>query len=157
MKYSSTNALCDFEFHDAELEFDTLDNGRLRVKAYCLNIHKGTEQNQHPTDMEIALAYISFEGFSLLSYKPDTEWRQDEHGEYVPAEQRMFLTEDSALSHFLKQLRGRLTVLDLGEHEPNTCFMDGIGIDRFFTALFTFESVTIEWDEYKKAAWYTTK
>ena len=33
-------------------------------------------------------------------------------------------------------------------------YLDAFSKDPFFTICFTFKSVKIEWDEYKKEAWY---
>ena len=45
---------------------------------------------------------------------------------------------------------------DLGVKEGITCFIDAMSKDPFFTICFTFKSVRVEWDEYKKEAWYTS-
>lgn len=40
MKDISVNRLSDFEFHDAEIAFDSFGNNQLAVTARYLNIHK---------------------------------------------------------------------------------------------------------------------
>ena len=157
MKYISVNKLSDFEFHDAEFAFEIFDNKCLRVKAIYLNIHKDAEQNQHVTDMEINLAYITFEEFNLLSYEPGVAWKQDEHGEFHPTEPQSILTDEYARARFLEQLKNGLTIFDLGEKEPNTYFIDAMSKDPFFTVCFNFKNASIEWDEYNKQAWYVSK
>ena len=69
MKYISVNRLSDFEFHDAEIVFDSFINNQLTVKVNYLNIHKNTEQNPFEIDMEIESASITFEGFDIISYE----------------------------------------------------------------------------------------
>ncbi len=157
MRYNSVNRLSDFEFHDAEFSLVAFENNCLKVKANCLNIHKGTAQNSHETDMEIENALITFEGFDLLSYEPGRTWHQDENGELHTAEPQIILKGSSAHSRFSHQLASGLTVLDLGIKEGTTHFIDAISKDPFFTVLFTFKNVIIEWDEYKSEAWYTVK
>ncbi len=156
MRFVSLNRLSDFEFHDAEFTLDVFNDNLLRVKANYLNIHKNTEQNAHETDMEIASAFITFEGFNLLSYEPGRTWQQDENGEFYSTEPQIILTDDSALSRFSEQLDSGITILDLGIKEEFTYFIDALAKDPFFTVCFTFKSVRIEWDEYKKEAWYTS-
>ena len=156
MKYISIDKLSNFEFHDAEFTLEFFSNNHLRVKANYLNIHKGTEQNIHETDMEITSAFITFEEFKLLSYKPGIAWKQDENGEHYPAEPQIVLYDEAAYSRFSEQLDAGITILDLGIKEGNTYFIDAISKDPFFAICFTFKSVRIEWDEYKKEAWYTS-
>ena len=157
MKYISVNKLSDFEFHDAVFALEVFDNKCLRVKANYLNIHKDAEQNQYTTDMEIRLAYITFEEFNLLSYEPGVAWEQDEHGELHPTEPQIILTDEYARARFLEQLKNGLTIFDLGEKEPNTYFIDAMSKDPFFTVCFNFKNASIEWDEYNKQAWYVSK
>ena len=157
MKYISVNKLSDFEFHDAEFELEVFDNKCLRVKANYLNIHKGADQNQYTTDMEISLAYITFEELNLLSYETGVARKQDAHGEFYPVEPQIILTDEYAHARFLEQLKNRITVFDLGEKDSNTYFIDAMSKDPFFTICFTFRNVTIEWDEYKTQAWYVSK
>ena len=157
MKYISVNKLSDFEFHDAEFALEVFDNKCLRVKANYLNIHKDADQNQYTTDMEISLAYITFEELNLLSYETGVAWKQNEHGEFYPVEPQIILTDKYAHARFLEQLKNRITVFDLGEKDSNTYFIDAMSKDPFFTICFTFRNVSIEWNEYKKQAWYISK
>lgn len=152
MKYISIDNLSDFEFHDVEFTLDVFDHNLLRVKANHLNIHKKTEQNSHETNMEIANAFITFEGFNLLSYEPGRAWQQDENGKFFSTDPQIILTDHSAFSRFSEQLDSGITIFDLGIKEEFTYFMDALSKDPFFTICFTFKSVRIEWDEYKKEA-----
>ena len=154
MKYISIDRLSDFEFHDAEFTLEIFADNCLKVKANYLNIHKDTEQNTHETDMEITNAHITFEEFKLLSYEPGVAWKQDENGDFYPAEPQIVLYDEAAYSCLSEQLDKGLTILELGIKEGVTYFIDAISKDPFFTICFTFKSVRIEWDEYKKEAWY---
>lgn len=156
MKYISVNKLTDFEFHDSELSLEIFDNNSLKVKATYLNIHKGTEQNHHEADMEIESAFITFDGFSLLSYEPGRAWQQDENGEFYTTDAQIILEGNSAHSRFLTQLKSGLTIFDLDIKEGDTYFIDAMSKDPFFTVFFTFKSICIEWDSYKREAWYTS-
>ena len=157
MKYNSVNRLSDFEFHDAWFSLDTFENNCLTVKALCLNIHKDAEQNPYETDMEIANALITFKGFKLQSYEPIRGWKQDENGNLYSDDPQIVLHGEEAYVCFLLQLKEGITVLDLGATDTSVHFIDAISKDPFFTVRFTFESVVIEWDDYKKEAWYTSK
>ncbi len=157
MKYISVNKLTDFEFHDAEFTLESFDNSRLIVKASYVNIHKNAEQNPFETDIEIDNAIITFEEFHLISYAPERAWKQDENGELCSPEPQIILTDTSAHSRFSEQLNAGLTIFDLGVKEGTTYFIDAMSKDPFFTICFTFESVRIEWDGYKKAAWYASR
>ena len=156
MKYISVDKLFDFEFHDAEITLENFANNRLKVKANHLNIHKGTEQNNNETDMEITSAFITFEEFKLLSYKPGVARKQGENGEFYHTESQIVLYEADAYASFLEQLDAVLTIFDLGIKEGDTYFIDASSKCLFFTVCFTFKHVRIEWDDYKKEAWYTS-
>ena len=80
MRYSSTNRLQDFEFHDAELSLISWENNRLIVSAKFLNIHKDAAPNNADTDMEISEARITFSGFQIKEFEPSRTWNTDENG-----------------------------------------------------------------------------
>ena len=157
MKYISVDKLSDFEFHDAKFTLEIYTNNCLKVKANYLNIHKDTNQNIYETDMEITDAFITFEEFKLLSYEPGIAWKKDENGELRPIEPQIVLYDKAAYSRFLEQLDAGLTIFDLGTKEGSIYFIDAFSEDPFFTICFTFQSVRIEWDEYKKEAWYVSR
>lgn len=157
MKYNSVNRLSDFEFHDAWFSLDSFVNNCLTVKALYLNIHKDAEQNPNETDMEIANALITFKEFKLQSYEHVCGRKQDENGNFYSDDPQIVLHGEEAYICFLAQLKAGLTVFDLGTTDTSLHFIDAISKDPFFTVRFTFESVVIEWDDYKKEAWYTSK
>ena len=92
MKYVSINRLSDFEFHDSKLVFVSFEDQCLVLKATHLNIHKGTEQNPHTSDMEIASARLTFEDFVIHSYEPGRAWKQDENGQVYTDEPKIVLS-----------------------------------------------------------------
>lgn len=157
MKYISVNRLSDFEFHDAEIVFDSFINNQLTVKVNYLNIHKNTEQNPFEIDMEIESASITFEGFDIISYEQGRAWQKDKNGKFYSNEPQIILSDDDAHCRFLEQLKTGITIFDFDIKEGKTYFIDAIAADPFFTVCFTFNGVVIAWDDYKKEAWYTSR
>ena len=157
MNYESVNSLSDFEFHDARFSFISFENGTLTISAKYLNIHKGTAQNSSDKDMEIDLATLKFDGFSLIEYEPGRTWKQDENGKLHTDEPLVIYTGSQAEDLFLKDLRFQTTVLDFGMLENMRYYLDGIGENPFFTARFSFDKCTVYWDSLRKESWYEEK
>ena len=156
MKYVSINALSDFEFHDAVCRFDAFEGQTLKLKVKHLNIHKNTAQNNSGTDMEIADALITLEGFDLLVYEVKGAQVQDEKGVWRSDKSKIVYNGEHALSRFLEQMRSDIIVYYMGTKDGAVYFMDASASAPFFTVFFAFERVTIEWNEYKGEAWYTS-
>lgn len=157
MNYESVNSLADFEFHDAELSFISFENGTLTISAKYLNIHKGTAQNSSDKDMEIDLATLKFDGFSLIEYEPGRTWKQDENGDFYTAQPLVVYTGNQAEALFLKDLKFQTTVFDFGMLEKMRYYLDGMGENPFFTARFSFDKCTVHWDSFRKESWYEEK
>lgn len=157
MGYISVDKLSDFEFHDVEFNLESFENNCLIVKAAYLNIHKDAEQNPHKTDMEIASARITFKKFNLRSYESGRTWIKDENGNFYSSEPQIIHFDNEAYCRFKTQLQSGIIVFDLGTKEGDTYFVDAVSEDPFFTVCFSFESVVIEWDNYKKEAWYVSE
>ena len=156
MKYTLVNRLSDFEFHDAKVSIDTFDGTILKIKADFLNIHSDAEQNPHNEDMEIAKAFITFEGFELISYEPVRAFQMDENGELSTTDPYIVFMGDFARLCFLKRLESGFTIFDFAVKEGDVYFIDASETPPF-TVFFTFAKVIIEWDEYKGKAWYVSK
>jgi hypothetical protein len=155
MKYISVDRLSDFEFHDAEMHFISRSENDLTVSVKCLNIHKGTAQNSHPTDMEIADARLTFRSFSLSVFDPGDEWTQDAEGKWVVSVKGCISTDAAAEQRFLNALKSVVTIFAFDRFDDASYFIDGSSQNEpWFTVRFTFASVTIEWDEYLNPAWY---
>lgn len=135
------NRLGDFDFHDAEMRLKSYDGNTLVISVKNLNIHKNTPQNGSDSDMELAETVMTFSGVSTLSYETDDD----------PA---VILTGDQAASRFLKELKAGLFVFSLEEETPRQIVMDGCGDSPYFAARFAYDSVRVEWDAYRKKAWY---
>ncbi len=153
LKYISNNRLFDFEFHDAVLTLESYIENRLIVHADFLNIHKDAEQNPFGTDMEITSARLSFENCTIKSYELLRALKQDENGQLYSDEPQIIYSGDEGRKHFIEQLEKGITVFDFGKKDEETFYLD-ISSEPCFTVCFSFEDVLIEWDDYKKPAWY---
>lgn len=154
MKYVSTNIFSDFEFHDAYFKFKKFENHELTISAQYLNIHKNTEQNHYPTDMEIDTAKITFQGFCTESFEPGRAWKQDTNGKLYTDEPQIVFEGHTAEEKLLNELHVGATVFELGILENGKYYFDGSGDEPWFQVQFSFDSVTLEWDDYRKPAWY---
>jgi len=154
MKYQSANITQDFEFHDAYFKFIKFENNALTLSVQYLNIHKNTEQNHYPTDMEIEVAIITFQGFNAKSFEPGRAWKQDANGKLYTDEPQVVFEGQTAEDKLLNELRVGSTVFEFGTLEDGNYYFDGAGDEPWFQAQFLFHSVAIEWDEYRKPAWY---
>ena len=156
MQYSSVNRLGDFEFHDAELSLLSWENDRLTVSAKYLNVHKNAAPGNEGTDMEISEAIITFYGFDLKEFEPARTWKRDKHGNVYTNDPLIIHTGAVAKSMLMAELQHTAVVMGM-------TYVDGIydlgalGIDPYFSARFTFLNVIIEWDSYRKKAWYERK
>lgn len=155
MKHCST-ALSDFEFHDAVFELLSLDNGDLIVRVTELNIRQSAPQNDHPTDMEITLAHITFHDFRAVSFEPGRVWKRDALGHSYPVGPQIVYEGTQAEERLLHELRNPMTVFEFAQ-ENGLLRIDGCGDEPWFTAQFACSGVTIEWDEYRRPAWYVNK
>ncbi len=156
MKYRSSKILDDFEFHDAEFTFEGFNNQNLVVTARYLNIHKSAEQNPYSKDMEIELAKITFQGIHFISIKLGGARKQDEPGGLWTEEPQVIYEGKTAEEKILSNLRSGIKVLEFGVFDNGNCYFDGIADEPWlwFQAQFSFESALIEWDAYRKPAWY---
>lgn len=154
MKHTSTNHLHDFKFHDSEWSLNQIARETLVVFIKHLNIHKGTEENQADSDMEIDIAKVTFQGFSVLTFEPGRTWKMGADGKSYTDEPLVIFKGDDAYSKLMKEIQYGITVYHLDIDENNICSMDAFGDSPFFAAQFVFDSVNVEWDAYRKKAWY---
>ncbi len=155
MQYQSSNILTDFEFHDAHFSFKSFENSQLIVTAHYLNIHKSTEQNPHLIDKEITSAKITFDKFQVISYEPGRTWKRNKNGELHTDEPQVVFEGAVAHNKFLAELHAGTTVFAFGQ--DGNYYLEGCGDEPWFLAYFTFNSAIVEWDEYRKPAWYEEK
>lgn len=157
MNYQSTNILQDFEFHDTYFKFMKFDNNTLTISVQYLNIHKNTEQNHFPTDMEIEVANITFRKFCVKSFEPGRAWKEAANGKLYTEKPQIIFKGQTAKDKLLNELHTGATVFEFGKLENGNYYFDGAGDEPWFQAQFSFDSVTLEWDEYRKPAWYEEK
>ncbi len=157
MKYHSKNMLSDFEFHDAYFKLESFENNTLVVIVQHLNIHKSANQNQNSTDMEIERAKITFDKFCVKSFEPGRVWKQNENGTLYTDEPQLIYHGRTAEEKLFSEFSSGTTVLEFGVLENENYYLDGIGIEPWFQTQFIFDFVNIEWDDYKKPAWYEEK
>ena len=153
MRYSSTNRLQDFEFHDSELSLISWEGNHLVVSAKHLNVHKDAAQNNEEADMEICEARISFSDFQIKEFEPGRAWTTDENGNYYTLDPLIIHTGTVARNAFENELKNSITVYGIelknGIYELYAC-----GIEPYFSVRFLFSELAIEWDEYCQKAWY---
>ncbi len=157
MKYTSTNIFSDFEFHDAYFKLENFKNNTLTISVQYLNIHKNTEQNPCNNDMEIEIAQITFNNFQIKSFEPGRAWKRDENGELYTDEPQVIFEGETAKEKALNELRRGATVFEFGTLKNENYYFDGAGDEPWFQVQFLFDAVTIEWDEFRKPAWYEEK
>ncbi len=146
MKYTFTDRLSDFEFHDAELSFISFENDNLAVEVIYLNIHKNALGCEFDTDMEIERAVMTFEDFRVIDFE---RWR--------PITQPRIIFEGAeAEAEFICELKKTFDISLIKEKRENgICFIE---IDTCtmgdFSVNVSCKSVRIEWDDFGEKAWY---
>jgi len=153
MQYYLVNRLEDFEFHDADLSLIFWDDNRLIVTAKYLNIHKDAAPNNPDTDMELSEARITFCGFRIKEYIPSRTLKEDENGNFYTDEPLVIHTDSVAKEMFENELRNKITVLEM-DVDNDSYKLIADGIDPCFSVRFDFDSVRIEWKDYRGKAWY---
>ena len=157
MKYCSINQLNDFEFHDANFTIVKFDGDELIVSARHLNIHKETEQNPYECDMEIDRARIAFKGFRAYSFEPGRTWKPDWNGELKTNEPRIVFDGREAEKKIIQTLEVGVWINGFEKEDDSRYCFDGCTLEpnsTYFAAEFSFDCVTVEWDRYRKGAWY---
>ena len=154
MHYSSSR-LGDFEFHDAVMTLESLTEGRLTISVKALNIHAAAEQNDQPTDMEISHARMTFHDFRGLTFEPGRAWRRDAKGELYTDDPQIVYQGADAEEHLLEELRSGLCVYAFQADGKSRYHLEACGTEPWFAAQFTASAVFIEWDEFRRPAWYT--
>ncbi len=147
----------NFEFHDAYFKLESLENNVLTISVQYLTIHKNTEQNPNDTDMEIENAHITFNNFKVKSFEPGRAWTQDENGKLYTDEPQVIFDGETAKEKALHQLQYGTTVYEFGTLENGSHYLDGSGNEPWFQMQFSFDSATIQWDTFRKPAWYEEK
>lgn len=155
MKYCTMNNLQEYEFHDAKFTWNDFHDGVLSVTVDFLNIHRFTKENPDDEDMELDAATVTFYGLSVESLAFSRSITIDENGKAIIQEPPIYQGKEIE-EVFFKQLKesvfiyyaeiqksGSKTVLELDAHKSDA-----------FHVVLSFDSVTVEWDSYRKKAWY---
>ncbi len=157
MKYASYDRLCDFNFHDSVFTLVNWiklgDIEKVVVSAKHLNVHKDAAPNNSGVDMEISEAIISFHGFKINEFESGGGAITDANGNSYN-EPVIINKGDKAREMLEKELLNSVTVIALAEIDNGEYELDALGIEPYFAARFSFNSVEIEWDDYEKLAWY---
>ncbi len=160
MAYILTD-LRHFEFHDSNWTLLSHDPTARTLTVACehLNLHKDALPEPLAWDMELVNARITFTGFGAYSFEPSRVVRQNADGEWVCDELLVVYEGEDARRVGLSELTADGIVvydLEIIEREDSVplCLLDGRGDDPFFRFTFSFETATVEWDDFGCPAWY---
>lgn len=157
MRYRSENEFGIFEFHDAQFILERFENGNLTVSAEHLNIHRNTAQNPSETDMEIDYAIITFTGFRVHTLEETESWNriEDEAGKVSRVADTCSVLEGKAAEErFIKHLEEGFDVYAFGRFDGSLYYFDTSTSEPPFTSKISFDTFTVEWDNYCGKAWY---
>lgn len=108
MKYSITNQINSFEFHDAQIYYLDYKERTLSVYVKHLNLHKDVKQNPCNCDLEIDCARMVFVDFCVYTFEPGRAWKRDENG--------ALYTESAMNKNFAPDSRAAVQREDSAEH-----------------------------------------
>ena len=157
-KYTVIDKTDIFEFHDAKFTLERVEGNDIFIIAEYVNIHKIADHNPKGYDLEIDKALISFLGVSNLTYEPGRAWTKDENGNDVPLGPEIIFDGIDAWDKVTDELRrGVYLYTHSIQTDENTFCIDGCGIEPYFMINFKATGVRVEWDGYRKPAWYELK
>ena len=148
------NRLGDFEFHDALLTLDRFDGEGLTVKAEHVNVHKTAGFGALSHDMELDSAKITFQGFCAATFEPGRVWKTGADGRSYTDDPLIIFDGKNAEKVILEELCGGINVYSMGKKEGGRYYIEGCGFKPFFAMEFNAGEVVLEWDGYRKKAWY---
>ena len=157
MRFRSTDRLQDFEFHDSMWTLADRGSASFAFDVKELNLHQDAPQNPESCDMEIENVRVSFIGFHLAVYEPGVPWTTDSSGDPRPAEPQKTYSGDEAIELFLREAKHGIWVYALKQTAAREWVLSGCGEEPYFEAGFSFDQVTIEWDKYRRPAWYVLR
>lgn len=161
MKYVSINRLQDFEFHDARFLLKSFSDGCLTVSAEGLNIHRQAAQNGGACDMEIETATLTFERFTVESFRLSEATVYDAAGNLIRTDPpNPVLHGEQAAVCLFRALEEGLWLYDLEPQMGNAgyrCDVCAAAASTYFFAVFSFSKVTVSWEQYCGKAWYEEK
>lgn len=154
MIYRAENRLKDFEFHDAWFKLDRFDSSGLTVSADHVNVHKTAGYGVLEHDMEMNSAKITFEDFRAVTFEPGRAWTTDDDGRSYTDDPLIVFEGREAEKEILEELQGGINIYGLGQEKENQYYIEGCGIEPFFTMILQASGVTVEWNGYRKKAGY---
>ena len=154
MRYRSINSLRDFEFHDAVWTLVSHRDSSLAGDVKYLNIHQDAGQNPFDCDMEIENARITLTGFRAIVHKQVFLEVIDPSGVRHSADPPILSEGQQVLEALLNEMKDNMTFYSLCETGDEQWIIEGCGESLFFEAHIAFESVSVEWDTYRRPAWY---
>jgi len=154
MRFQSINRLRDFEFHDSMWSLADCDSASFAFDVTALNLHQDAPQNPESCDMEIETARVSFMGFRLAAYEPGVAWTTDASGKSCPTESLKSYTGDEAIALFLREAKHGIWAYALAQADSGEWVLSGCGEKPYFEVRFSFGQALIEWDAFRRPAWY---
>ena len=156
MKYRVENQLDLFEYHDSVFSLVSFDKKDLVVSVKHLNIHKNTKENPHDCDMEISSANIYFQNIHILSFEPMRAYQLDSDGNWYTDEPQIIFTGKDAEEKFISELKNGFSIncIDIRQFGEHTTIEISTNAPECFFATFSFSNVIVEWDSYRRKAWY---
>ncbi len=153
MNYIFKDRLSDFEFHDSLWRLISFDAGVMKFKVKFLNVHKEALKKYFEKDMEIREAYMTITGVSVITFEEGEKWKQNGDGNLDRVKEPNIHTEEAAETFFISEFKDGAVVLEFNS-EGTSITVSAAGNEPFFISHFTYESVKIEWDEFRGDAWY---
>ncbi len=161
MKYM-LNDLTHFEFHDSDWFLLSHDPAAATLVVNCehLNLHKDALPEPLAWDMELEIARITFTGVSRVSFEPSRAWKQQADGTLYTDEPQVIHEGETAKEFLLSELRREQGIwvydvtLSSGDGGESLCRITAGGNDPFLVTAFAFDTVTVEWDDFRCPAWY---
>lgn len=146
-----------FEFHDAVFELDHMDGETITVYAGGVNINQYAKQNPKEYDLEIRRAHITFRGVSDCTYTPGRTWMLDERGNSVPEGPEIVYRGAEALERIADELRAGIDVFSHSLVDEDGYRIEGMGLEPYFVIRFRARDAVVEWDGYRRPAWYASR
>ena len=155
MKFTSVNELDSFEFHDAQITNMKLVGSTMVWEMSCPYVTTENSQNDHPADMRIESAVLTFENIVINQLEFSAYKLYTADRELIESVDRAVAQEEDYADILAESLSsycytyGMSDFLKIDENKYQTCFnVDGGAGDYYLT--FTFSKATVEWDVYDK-------
>lgn len=159
MRYTATNELDCFQFHDAAIKEIKLTDSKMIWTVSCINAMTTNSQNENPKDMCVKHAVMAFDHVAIdklqfSAYKVyDSNQNLIESVETTLAKPNEYddILSESTDSYCYIYGMDELISVDGGKYRA--CFHIDGGAGNYYLT-FTFANSIVEWDEYSGEAWY---